>query len=377
MKPYLQKEVIDISVPLENISKRLLSKMKKWPLGNPIFADPRYYPSRLTLSNFHKFRISQDAERICYVDGGNSTIIDSPGLVVNLNRVGFCIYEGGEKIEPESLQPRVDFFTIASATYDKDEVKYGVELVPLQKTALEVLPEEGDLVFDSFDPSLMEGRRRASLSRVAAVSRAFAEWKLASEAVERELDTGDMLVRDGSLQTQITGESRYSNMAYDKAVSKDVLFTGLAKTSTLFTDTGMPLFSSIAIMANRNGLEEERWYYYPIVDIRAPDHRAYMFAVKLHPMSKYVFRFELLKEQAEKIGDFSEVISGIAQNSNDLTFPGYPYGLIEADRITRVRDEEVEPIRIQLLSAVSGLGVWDEIKAFIRTVDAHQVMDEI
>jgi len=377
LRSYLRKEVIEISVPLEEISKRLFSKMEKWPLGNPVFADPRYYPSRLTLNNFHKFNIKQDAARICFVDGGNSTIIDSPGLVVNLNRVGFCIYKGGEKVEPESLQPKIDFFTIASATYDGDEVKYGVELVPLQKTALEVLPEEGDLVFDSFDPTLMEGRRRAPLSRVATASRAFAEWKLASEAVERELDAGDMLVRDGSLQTQITGESRYSNMAYDAAVSKGVIFTGLAKTSTLFTDTGMPLFSSIAIMANRNGLKEESWYYHPIVDIRAPDHRAYMFAVKLHPMSKHVFRFELLKEQAEEVRDFSEVIQGIAQNSNDLTFPGYPYGLIEADRITRVRDEEVEPIRIQLLSAVSGLGVWDEIEAFIRTVDAHQVMDEI
>jgi hypothetical protein len=94
-------------------------------------------------------------------------------------------------------------------------------------------------------------------------------------------------------------------------------------------------------------------------------------------MSKHVFRFELLKEQAEEIGDFTEVIQGIAQNSNDLTFPGYPYGLIEVDRITRVRDEELEPIRIQLLSAVSGLGVWDEIEAFIRAMDAHKVLDEI
>jgi hypothetical protein len=239
------------------------------------------------------------------------------------------------------------------------------------------LPDEVDLVFNSFDRTLTEGRRRAPLSRVATVSRAFTEWKLASEIIDKELVAGDMLVRDGSLQTQISGESKYSNMAYDKALSKDVIFTGLAKTSTLFTDTGMPLFSSIAILANRNGLGEDRWYYYPIADIRVPDHRAYMFAVKLHPRSKHVFRFEILRDQAKKMDDFDTVISKLAHNANDLTFPGYPYGLIEADRVARVRQEEVKPLLVQLLSAVSGLGVWEELDAFLKTMDAHRVIDDV
>ena len=56
---------------------------------------------------------------------------------------------------------------------------------------------------------------------------------------------------------------------------------------------------------------------------------------------------------------------------------GYPYGLIEADRIARVRDEEIEPFRIQLLSALSGLGSWSELEAFIHATDAHSVIDEI
>ena len=364
-------------IPLEDLSKRLFSRLENWPLGNPIFADPRYTSSRLTLSNFHLLKENSDLSRICFVDGGNSTLIDSPGLVVSLNRVGFCIYEGEKKLEPISLRPRVDFFTIASASYNRDEIEYYVEFVPLQETDREVLPDEADLVFNSFDRTLMEGRRRAYLSRVATVSRAFAEWKLASVIIEKELVSGDMLVRDGSLQTQITGESKYSNRAYDLALSKGVLFTGLAKTSTLFTDTGMPLFSSIAILANRNGLGEESWYYYPIVDIRAPDHRAYMFAVKLHSLSKHVFRFEVLSDQAEKMEEYGGIISMLAQNANDLTFPGYPYGLIEADRIARVGEEEVEPLLVQLLSAMSGLDVWDELEAFVKAVDAHQVLDEI
>ena len=364
-------------IPLEKLSRKILERLQKWPLGNPRFADPRYYPTRLTLSNFHKFIPQQDATRLCFVDGGNSTLIDSPGLVISLNRVGFCIYEGEEKVEPKTLPRKIEFFTIASAEPKRDGLAYQIELLPLSEETRDMLPDEADLVFDSFDQTLRDGRSRAPLSRVAAVSRAFAEWKLASEVITKELQSGDILVRDGSLQTQITGESKYSNKAYESALSKNVLFTGLAKTSTLFTDTGMPLFSAIAIMANRNELGDSQWIYYPIVDIKAPDHRAHMLAVKLHPRAKHIFRFEILKDQAEQIDDFSNIISAIAQNANDITFPGYPYGLIEADRISRVQNEELGPVKIQLLSSVTGLGVWEELEAFMRTVDAHQVLDQM
>lgn len=364
-------------VPLEELSRRILTRLQEWPLGNPSFADPRYYPSRLSLSNFQKYSLSQDAKRLCFVDGGNSTLFESPGLVISLNRVGFCIYEGEEKIEPTKLQPKTEFYTLASVNPERDGLSYHIEIVPISEDTKDILPDEADLVFDSFDQTLREGRRRASLNRVAAVSRAFAEWKLASEVIEKELRRGDILVRDGSLQTQITGESKYSNKAYKSALSKGVLFTGLAKTSTLFTDTGMPLFSAIAILANRNELDNDHWYYYPIVDIKAPDHRAYIFAVKLHSKARHVFRFEILKDQAEKIADFDDIISAIAQNASDIAFPGYPYGLIEADRIARVRNEEVSPLKIQLLSSITGLGAWAELEAFMRTVDAHQILDEI
>ena len=115
----------------------------------------------------------------------------------------------------------------------------------------------------------------------------------------------------------------------------------------------------------------------PIVDVKAPDHKAVMLAVKLHPRSKHVFRFEILNSQAEEMRNFNGIVGLLARNASDLTFPGYPYGLIEADRIARVRDEEVEPFRIQLLSALSGLGAWRELEAFIHAMDAHSVIDGI
>jgi hypothetical protein len=346
-------------------------------LGKPAFADPRYFPKELSLSNFHLVDLPSVEGRLCFVDGGNMELINTPGLVVHLTRVGYCVYTNNSRVEISEAPQCIDFYTLAYASKMGDGIKYSLELVPRIEAFRKYLPDEKDLVFSSFDRTLMEGQTRALLSRVATASRIFAEWKLAEILSSSYLAPGDILIRDGSLQTQVTGESKYSNRAYEEAVKKGVIFTGLAKTSTLFTDSGMPLFSAVSILAKRNELEEKRWFYYPIVDIQAPDHKAEMMAVRLHPRSKYVFRFEILKEQAQKISNYQLIVAQIASNAIDAVFPGYPYGLIEADRVSRVREEEVEPLQLQLFSSFSKLGAWGEVEAFMRAVDAHQIIDEI
>jgi hypothetical protein len=365
-------------ISIGDVAAKISSRIEGWPLGNPRFGDPRYISHRLSLSGFQMLDPFDDGRSICFVDGGNLPIISTPGLVVHLSRVGFCVYKSNERCESPNLPSKIDFITIAASEGSGNEITYSAEITPLEASKRDLLPDDDDLVFDSFDRTLMDGRQRASLTRVATAARVFAEWRLASVLSEEVLNSGDIIVRDGSLQTQITGESEYANDAYGAALGNEVLFTGLAKTSTLFTDTGMPLFSAISILANRNELGERSWVYHPIVDIMAPDHRAEMYGVKLHPQSRHVFRFEILKNQAEALGDEAmRVIAVLASNSSDLAFPGYPYGLIEADRISRVREEEIESLEVQLLSSLSALGSWPSLEAFIRTVDAHTIIDGI
>lgn len=357
---------------LEGIAKRIRDKMDNWALGAPFFADPRYTSVDLSAGNFTVFEPKPLNAKTCYVDGGTLSLVDTPSVVIQLNRVGFCIFRDNERIEPAGFRPFHNFLTVASVFKEGAELFYAVEFFPLDEGAERVLPSDDDLVFHSFDPTLREGQRWASLSRAAASARVFAEWKLSALLIENELSEGDSLLRDGSLQTQITGEAKYADQAYGEALRRGVRFAGLAKTSTLYTDTGMPLFSAIAILAKRSKFDSS-WLYSPIVEIKASDHRARMYAVKLHKDSRHVFRLEILKDQTAE-GDFS-LIQGLAYNSQDLTFPGYPYGLIEADRVSRVRREEVEPMRLQVLSAITRMGVWDELEAFLRSVDAHDVLD--
>jgi hypothetical protein len=223
----------------------------------------------------------------------------------------------------------------------------------------------------------MYGKQRVSIDRVADSARLFAEWSYTKHLIENELDKNDIVVKDGSLQTRVTNEAKYANQAYDAAIQKEVIFSGLSKTSSLFTTTGYPLLSAISELAENTNLKDKSWYYHPIVEIIHPDHRAEMFAIKLHKHSEYIFRFEILRDQFRNMSseDVDSVISAIAKNSNDFCFPGYPYGLIEADRFARVFNQERGSHEIQMMSASSGF--WASINKHLKCVNAHSMLDNL
>ena len=50
--------------------------------------------------------------------------------------------------------------------------------------------------------------------RLTSLSRRFTEWKLAQEIVKEELAEGDIIVKDGSLQSNFKNEAKYANQLY-------------------------------------------------------------------------------------------------------------------------------------------------------------------
>ena len=154
---------------------------------------------------------------------------------------------------------------------------------------------------------------------------------------------------------------------YKKANEKSIITCGLSKTTTLMTDKG----NSIANALNKFNVSE-KWIYYPVVEINSSNHQASMSFVKLHEKSRYIFRFEIYKEQKEKIND---VISLISNNCKDSVFIGYPYGLIEADRNARVSMQEKDMI-LTIFSTKFGKD-WEKIKESLSNVDAHEILDNI
>jgi hypothetical protein len=369
----------DKVLPIHLVVEALEKNIVELPLGQPEFADRRYRSIPLDPEFFTQIPATSAERLVAFVDGGNMEIASAPNFAIALTRLYFSLFKGDKRIESHYLPQRVDFYTVCFAVLKSGQIVYRTEFIPLKEEWREYLPSIQDLELNSFDRTIMLGMQRASINRVLDVARAFAEWRFSSYVIKEELQKGDVLVRDGSLQTSVTNESKYANEAYEFALEKGIYFSGISKTSTLFTDTGQPLFSAIHELSEATPLKDDSWYYHPIVEIDHPDHRAAMFAVKLNKQSEYVFRFEILRDQVTKqtFKEVESVISALAANSVDIGFPGYPYGLIDADRLGRVSMNEKTAHAFQFKAAASRKGVWEKISKFIKSSDAHEILNKL
>jgi hypothetical protein len=89
------------------------------------------------------------------------------------------------------------------------------------------------------------------------------------------------------------------------------------------------------MLAKKNNVEGV-WYYGPLAENLNPRHLGDIFVGKFFEHSPYAFRFENPQWRRQDVG---AIFEEIADNSRDLSFPGYPYGLIVADKMARVEME--------------------------------------
>jgi hypothetical protein len=371
-------EVEKRMLPMDYVVKRIGERLGNIPIGQPEFADSRYTPHDFDINYFHPIVDAELNSALSFIDGGNIPIINSHNFSVQLVRIYFNIFRGKKRIEPRKIPPRLEFYVACCATERSGRIFYEAELVPIKEEWSRFSPNKADLCFDSFDKTLRTAKRRVPIDRIAEAARVFMEWQYAASVIEEELEAGDIIVHDGSLQTSITNERKYHSKAAEKAMEKDVKLLSLSKTSTLFTSTGYSLFAAISELSESSSLAKSSWFYHPIVDINQPDHRAEMYAVKLHPSSEYVFRLEFLKPQAEKMSLDAKgnIISLMAQNSADASFPGYPYGLLDADRFARVSFNEKECQKIQFLLCANKARILNRLMKCVKSVDAHDALNQ-
>ena len=367
------------TLPMNRVVETLEKNIIDVPLGKPSFSDKRYNSLDLNSDFFSPLPKLVGSKRIAFVDGGNTELISAPNFAVGFNRLYFGLFDGNKRIEASIVPQKIEFYVVCYATIEGDKIFYKTEIIPVKDEWKKYLPNIDHLEFNSFDRTIMLGSQRAPITRVLSVARVFSEWRFSSFITKEELNKGDVLVRDGTLQTSVTNERKYANEAYDCALENGVFFTALSKTSTLFTSTGLPLFSAIDVLSESSTLKGNSWYYHPVVEITQPDHRADMFAVKLHPQSDYVFRFEVLKDQVTraKFGEIELIISSLAENSKDIGFPGYPYGLIDADRFARVSATDQSVNEFQFRASIAQKKIWEKIAKFVKSSDAHEILNKL
>ena len=325
------------------------------------FSDANYKPFNFNKNNFHPIKNIEKDKKIAFIDGGSSEILKSPNFSLNLIRVYYTIYQNNKRVNSKKL----DFYSFISAKNIDGELFYNADFIKLNDEN-DIIPTKEDLLLSSLDETIKQGITRANISNVANVIRRFSEIKTAINVMDN-LENNDIIVLDGSLQCTFTNEKKYFEELYKKASEKNVIICGLSKTTTLMTDKG----NSISSALNKYNVDG-KWLYHPVAEIKSSSHKAEMAFVKLHEKSKYIFRFEIYKEQKEKL---MEVISLLSNNCKDPVFLGYPYGLIEADKNARVSNQEKDML-LTLFSAKFGKD-WEKIKDSISNVNAHEILDKI
>lgn len=345
--------------------------MSDGEIGDPHLTQSGVTSLPLVREGFHSIEDIKSARKLAFVDGGNQEIIGAPNFSVQLNRIYSMLWRNN--VRQTWKLPRVEFFSSTLSCFKENEIYYETTIVPSTQGTDRFLPDSRDLSFSSMERSLMNGNQRADISRVGSVARRFAEWRLALSMLD-ELSDGDILVTDGTLQSNFKHEAKYVQALSSKAIEKGVVLTGVSKTSTVFTTTGLSLLGAVNTLAKKEGLSGN--WYLPVAESTSADHNVMVTIAKLNPATDWVFRIEIQRDQYNEIGDkIEEIFSIFCQNSCDPTFPGYPYGLIDADRFARVSFDEVAYYRGLIVSEISKLGKASKFLPHIRSGDAHDILN--
>ena len=318
-------------------------------------------------SRFSEIKPAATRRKIAFVDGGNGLLSESANHLITINRVYFSLFRGMDRVKPRR-NPRVEFFSYVLLTPEGNGIKYTTRLFPYTDDDRQYLPDENRLQGDIERYSVLQSSHFASLSR------RFAEWQTALLVVESELESGDVLVMDGSLQTSFKNEKHYAEKLYAAAVSKGVIVCGLAKTSLLVTESGHPLLARIAEIAQ--DVPYDMWHV-RVADRLSPDSEGFMLAVRFHKESRFVFRFEILRNQYKEMtpDEVNSVFGSLAENSTDVSMIGYPYGALDADRFAQVRTNELSMYRGYARVEMLKRPEWRRMQAYDTSLSAHDVLN--
>lgn len=160
----------------------------------------------------------------------------------------------------------------------------------------------------------------------------------------------------GELQDAITNARQQLEHQLAKQCSGNVVLDGdvcprgciaLQKTITVLTKNGFPLSAICTAAGPWCAKLDGSW------------------AVKLHGMARHVFLVH---------GAAKEQLGILTHYSNDAVFPGYPYGLVLADKLARVPNEEAAALRI---TAKAQLKELRSVQAAMASMDSHSILDSI
>ena len=287
---------------------------------------------KINKDNFIEIKKNPDNTNklITFIDGGQAEILSTGNFCLSFIRVAAITFQNEKKIKQEIKE----FFLFTKSVYKNNELYYESKIFG------ENIINEQNLTISSNDSTIKIGSERAPITKITNMARRFSELALANSS------NSDYILLDGTLEKTFLNEEKYLDKLNEKLNSK---VSALAKSSSLFTTSG----NSPVILLDKIG-PNESWTY---------EINQKTSFVKLNNKANHVFRFEGNKE----------ILANLINNSNDALFLGYPYGLILADKLARVSNQEKKSLIMQILLKSEN----KEIADYLHSSNAHDILDRI
>ncbi len=301
----------------------------------------------LSEDDFQVFKTHKGPHLTAAVDGSSSVILKAPNFIVGFQRVLAIIFDDGNEVDRREEAGAPIF--IRKPDLNRDFLTH-CKLIPRLTNKVK-------------DPET-----------VLSLVREAKELEMI-ESLVSDLPAGSMLLVDGTLMPGIPHLENKMADILGIAEDRNIKLIGLSK-STSLSLKGIPLLPHIQYWSNRM-VHKKKWYLNVPVTFGQDIFRGnnissrppLVTAVKLHPLSQFVFRADLFPGN-----DPSKYLGVLSRYCRDAGYPGYPYPLVKVHNevaITKAESEDMvnELERTALETGMSG----SQWRYLIQ--DFHDILD--
>jgi hypothetical protein len=311
-----------------------------------------YMPIMMTRENFHNLSNQAGLGRIAFIDGGSAEILSSQSFLLGIIRASCVIFDDKKRIAQEICE----FLVFSRPSVNGRDINFDVSFHRLKGTL-----RMDDISFSGEDETLKSGISNAEMKSVLNVARRFLEIKLATKIAENS--SASFILLDGILKCTFTHEENMLEHLYTASEKSKTILCALSKSSSIISPDGSSFSSSLL-----NSAPFDSWLYHPVADSSLKIHKAYISFAKMHPKSHSAFKIEIFERQKAELG---KAVAVIKEYCRDPIFLGYPYGLIEADRMARVSNAERQSLKDNVIARLGKDG------RATASLNPHDVLDRI
>ncbi|WP_214084046.1 DNA double-strand break repair nuclease NurA [Methanoculleus sp.] len=275
---------------------------------------------------------------VCAVDGSNTIVLDAGGFAVAAVRASVSAYAGGTRLCRRTTPLHIVTVNPGAGNEDFDS-----------------------LFYDCFHCSPKVSLDHDDPVRNTAVIRDTLEFWAATE-MAMELDTGDLIVLDGTLQVRHASHDEVVENLLNLCNLRGVLIAAVTKRTSLTWGGGHPIVPAAEGLARDLGIPGP-WYLCvsaaeDLIDRRETrpwKQRGEQYVARLHPRAQRAFKVEIPKYYSPEMVE--KVFSALAFFADDGRVTGYPYPLLDAHLTTKIGRDAVDQVRQDIIREMDLLGM--------------------